>query len=411
MSLDNNSKTIVIDRMYAGSYLDDNIGHEIINTYQTDAGENYIYINPWGIINQKAKNTEYVLLVRLINQHCMEVLAYAGDLQLLLSDKALEGKQKDAGEIDSKRQLDLVADNKIMYGGVYLNNLLSEQRNTVFVTFRSNRYRMARKQFYIVDTKEEIKNENHFYIPGINFSKQSLRMYFYENEHERAYKELKRIIEEMDLWQNKNNSRAVDLNKPTDDTSNILDIIKKTDDELSYSNWISYYLDNDPKLFCSFAEEVLGVSMNTSPIIRREYFNIDIWLEDKDNVVVIENKLKSGINGVDSDRHDIKSDSIQSQLSKYVEIAEKEADGRTPHYYIFLPDYSYPDEELKKYTQGEKYQIIRYSSLYNFFGNISCELPYYSDFIKALKKHTSPYRKDLFEIMDDKLIQTIIRKR
>ena len=36
-------ETIIIERMYAGGYLGDNIGHEIINTFKTDAGDNYIY--------------------------------------------------------------------------------------------------------------------------------------------------------------------------------------------------------------------------------------------------------------------------------------------------------------------------------------------------------------------------------
>lgn len=37
-------ETIIIERMYAGKYIDDNIGHEIINTFKTDNDENYIYI-------------------------------------------------------------------------------------------------------------------------------------------------------------------------------------------------------------------------------------------------------------------------------------------------------------------------------------------------------------------------------
>lgn len=40
--------TIILNRMYAGSYLDEdeNIGHEVINLFRDDNGSNYIYINP-----------------------------------------------------------------------------------------------------------------------------------------------------------------------------------------------------------------------------------------------------------------------------------------------------------------------------------------------------------------------------
>ena len=35
---------IILTRMYVGSYLQNHIGHEIINLFRDDNGNNYIYI-------------------------------------------------------------------------------------------------------------------------------------------------------------------------------------------------------------------------------------------------------------------------------------------------------------------------------------------------------------------------------
>ena len=48
--------------MYAGEYLDENIGHEIINTFKTDNGEHYIYVNPWGLINEEYSESKNIIL-------------------------------------------------------------------------------------------------------------------------------------------------------------------------------------------------------------------------------------------------------------------------------------------------------------------------------------------------------------
>ncbi len=36
---------IILSRMYAGSYLKDKIGHEVINMFRADNGKNYVYIS------------------------------------------------------------------------------------------------------------------------------------------------------------------------------------------------------------------------------------------------------------------------------------------------------------------------------------------------------------------------------
>ena len=71
--------------MFSGGYLDERLGHERINLFNADNGRHYIYVNPYGTINEDAKNAHKVLLVRAISKHCFEILACASELRLLLS--------------------------------------------------------------------------------------------------------------------------------------------------------------------------------------------------------------------------------------------------------------------------------------------------------------------------------------
>ena len=132
----------------------------------------------------------------------------------------------------------------------------------------------------------------------------------------------------------------------------LLDIIGKNDDELVYSNWLGYYLKNYPVIAEKFAYEILGLKLTGEKTeVKREYHNIDLWLEDKNNIVVIENKVKSGINGVDMDRHDLKSEKIQSQLSKYYDFAEKEAEEKAKKEAEEKENKVFNRKEIQKYLE------------------------------------------------------------
>ena len=195
-------ETIIIERMYAGGYLNDNIGHEIINTFKTDAGENFIYISPWGIINSKYQNTKAVLLVRLINSHCYEIIGYASNLSLMLSQKAMQNR-KTAGKIDDERQKNVIKENNISYGGLPINEIFSEQSNTVYVTFKAGIYRNINKQrrLYIVDNEEYVLNESYIFVPDFHFSNQSLKLYAPKETRTKAFEVLNNIINTSEYWE------------------------------------------------------------------------------------------------------------------------------------------------------------------------------------------------------------------
>ena len=50
----------VLNKIFTGSFLNYNLGHEIINFIKMDDKNRYIYINPWGErCKDSEKNTEY----------------------------------------------------------------------------------------------------------------------------------------------------------------------------------------------------------------------------------------------------------------------------------------------------------------------------------------------------------------
>ena len=68
--------TILINIMYTGDYTNKNIGHEIINLYKTDKGENYIYISPYGkLADDKYGGVSTVLLARPAEKGRLEIIA------------------------------------------------------------------------------------------------------------------------------------------------------------------------------------------------------------------------------------------------------------------------------------------------------------------------------------------------
>ena len=78
--------TILINIMYTGDYTNKNIGHEIINLYKTDEGENYIYISPYGkLADDKYGRVSTVLLARPAEKGQLEIIAKADDLTPLSS--------------------------------------------------------------------------------------------------------------------------------------------------------------------------------------------------------------------------------------------------------------------------------------------------------------------------------------
>ncbi len=411
------SREIIINKMYVGAYLSegDNIGHEIINLYKADDGKNYIYLNSQGTIElSHGENRITVLLVRKFASKTYKVLAKAECVTILdFADSKLPREERYKGQVALG----------LTYGGISLVDLFNEnsyhgslqEEKNAYTTFVADKVIKPKNQIYITDD-ESVSGDNTFFIrTNKGFGKQTLREFYNENEKPDSFADLNQIIENRELWEDANTTQAIselpELQK--DPYFNFLKIIRQEDNELAFSNMLAHFFNIKREAFSRFASDVLHIEIQTDFTIEREKRNIDLLISDKNNAVVIENKIKSSINGID-DRHDIYSDQVQSQLKKYYQFVTSDDEYRkkTPGCFIFSPNYNRID--LSKFSCGEKYTIVYYREIYNFFvekRSLYDGVPYFDDFINAMYKHTKDYDNDLEEEMQRRFQNTICKAK
>lgn len=491
---ENMNRTIIINKMYAGKYLEtgENIGHEIINLFKSDNGKHYIYLNSQGTIATKyingakiihnkttppkkeVKPTRQidVLLTRPINAHVLQVLALAKNVSVL--DSAILSSKKEYKKVFDKKTDRRTAQQEmeIKYDECPIDEILSKNKykniteQDIFATFKSKTLLKPKKPLFLcsVATKngEDEETVKQFqYIDGNykiittdkGFGKQSLRLYFtgqLDNNKpvgETQFKQLSSIIDNNENWTNSHDFKKVQLDSFDfkKAQTNFLSIIKEEDRELTFSNLLQYFL-SDKTILKGFCEDVLKTNINTDNVdisVNREEHNVDLIIRDGTNIIVIENKILSGINGenktvdeqlnkifqiqdsednaedtvdevkkaqkeqkknlkelrdtlkLDAEKH---SELIVSQLSKYYFYARKIAaeEGvleNNIRLYIFCPNYQakfYENENRQKYLYGDKYEEpITYGEIQKFFKGKGNKNDFYlQEFVKAMEKHT-----------------------
>ncbi len=389
-------KEILLNIMYNGKYLqsaNQNIGHEIINLFQADNGNNYIYVLPYGCMAQKHNGKiKTILLVTRHNASLLEVLAKAENLEQIIKIKGSWKNQKDNIH---KEQKQYIENNNITYGGVRLNDIMEENESNetaFYITFKAERIVKPKKRIFITTANENTEEKGYWCIlEDVKFARQSPKMYFSNKSNAGAYKKLDDLIQKKELWENEKYSQKVSTNVKLSTENNFIDIIKKGYDELCYSNLFQYIFSAKKNMFSKFAKDVLEIeNFSDDYIVERETYNIDLLIRNGQQVIVIENKIKSGINGICKNTKE--DDKIKSQLDdyyKYVEDEKNFSKQYDKHYFVFAPNYNIID--LKKYDNSGKYKLIKYSKIYDFFDNNKNEyedIPYFQEFLYALKKHT-----------------------
>ena len=388
---------ILINQLFAGTYLREgnNIGHEIINLFEDDCGVRYLYITPSGIV--KGHDVESVLFVRNTQaRRTVEVIALAYELSPV-----------------EKSDLD-----NIRYGGVTPEQIFRSNTyhggDDVFsgiVSYKANVVKMPLSRLFIT-------LDNGFNLsswPGsilLNSTKrviipQGMRMYYSEQSDPEAYSQLHALISNESLWQSADvmgqliSDRSIVFENPP-----FLEVIGKEDDELVFSNLLAYYFNYNHNAFIKFAasNDLLSIPNmeNDFEVVRETNFNIDLWIESKKHVIVIENKIKSGINGIDK--------AYGSQLEKYRVLAQEYATqyNKEAHYYVLAPDYNVLN--LSSYDPDNLYRIIPYSAVFAFFiSNASAYISdrFFPDFLRGLERHTMTASELNFKTMKTRFLRRI----
>ena len=385
----------------------DNLGHEVINLFKADNKKHYVYVVPWGHVNPKfAQRIGTILFAQHIGKGRIEVFAKA-----TVADGPFEGVTYSSPRKGPNPKLPIMKEQQkkvcenIFYGGKNIINIYGYDKpdddQGILVSYEVTNFLRAKTEIKF----SYIDNDNGYEYIDTNKANSTQRTYFSSDHQAGGYKRLIEKIKNHSLWEEEDSSETVGemlqrLQKPL-----FLSIVKKGNDEIIYSNWMHYYLSKNKKLTKDFASKVLHFDELDQEHCDcfREAEHIDLLIADKKNIIIIENKIKSGING--------KKENGESQLSVYMKKAEgKIADDlriRKPIVkgFILVPDYEYDniDSERKDLEYGERYTVIKYSEVYAFFNEIlkvkrnDKDYPYLEDFCNALERHIKNPPNDLYE--------------
>lgn len=202
---------ILLNSIFTGKYgaNDGNLPHEVINFFQSDNGNHYIYITPYGTINpyMHSEDLSCVLLIRSVGNHIVQVIAKAEPTVKLYTHGAVLNRSDRSFQ---KRNLfkqyenDLVND-KITYAGLQPKEIFqfSKIDNEIHITLQMERLCIPKKQFLLTNCESYSDGINVFYIPTTApLANQSMKTYF-DNEipkEREAYESLRKIISLDNLW-------------------------------------------------------------------------------------------------------------------------------------------------------------------------------------------------------------------
>lgn len=410
MDYDSTSE-ILINKLFAGSYLNEgeNIGHEVINLFRADDDKNYLYITPSGTVDSLAHPVSSVIFVRNVEgKTTVEVVAKAEGLSPI--EPAAAKNLTYAGA-----PLDRIFRDNIYHGG-------EEDLATTVASFRAEKVRLPKAGTRLILTinPDFTTDDNHAQVIYLDskskaIDNQSSRKYYSFASDPSAYCTLRNVLDNPNLWEPRNTTEKLVTDRTTSYSGpTFLEIIRKENDELIFSNLLAYYFQYNTVMFQKFAKDLLGISDfgRNFKIIRESNHNIDLWISDQNHVLVIENKIKSGLNGIKADNY--------SQLNKYQDYTEgrvsdpsdPEVYGHLAHYYIFTPDYNLFD--IDRYQLQKPYKIIKYSELYRFFQRHAAEYlsdHYFADFLKGLYGHTMSMSELNLSVMRSRFMEQIRRVR
>ena len=425
---------IVLNRMYVGDYIVSNLGHEVINLYQADNGEHYIYLNSTGdFVKAHQGRIGYMLFVKYYGKGEVEVIGKAEGLEDVYASNP-EIKQK---------QIDFIrSEGGITYGGASILDIFkgSEQQN-VFITYKAQKVYESRSDRRIFIRFYNENNESctcrHepgdvvISLEGYRQAKASLKQYIYQDgtykgdlsrsnveEKKRDYRKIfDTLICDSALWvESHNRVDYEELNISSQRRVSLFDICQIQNDENKFSNALAYFMERTEyfPLWRDFFRR-FGIELTEGFTVSREESctnggRIDLLVRAQDDLVVIENKIKSDINSIEEDGEG-------KQLRRYFDYANcrvSQSDcpdfGKTIHYVILTPKYNIPvieDEQMR-----DVYKVVTYAALYDYlkenFSVFKHDINFVS-FYDAMHRHTHDNVNDyLFYEMQDKFIRRIL---
>ncbi len=391
------NKVILMNKMCVGSYNINNIGHEIINYFKPDKQQEtnvdidctYIYINPYGGMSTyyDNKDIDTIILTSAIVDKRVEILAI-----LKNPIKIHSGGDKGTETIHTNEQKPYL---NLKYGGVELENIFKDNKDNdkaIYVTFAVKDENMFKPKdnhrIFISDNEADKDSETVLKLKTKKLAKKSLKEYFEDDENKKEgneYKRIKQFIQnaENNGYLEKFETFPVKLKEYKYRKINILEIMSKVNEEQTYTNLLAYWFSRGD-LFNKFITKYFNKADDKNYLVEKEKVvgknRADIIAIGENNVVVIENKILSGLNSIDKDKESKKTAQLGKMLKYIIEGDKKEADkelyeNKDVYGIIFVPKYNKEriEKELEDYesyeiNQKERYyKIITYDELLKFF--------------------------------------------
>lgn len=400
---------VVISKMFAGKFNEDSIGHEVINFIKPDnSDDSYIYIPPNGksdedvncvVLVGKAENYAYPVLaiaceVESVNSNDEDKIRYGGNVIKKINFKEEDYNKKvgrDADDILNKKNLTYKV----------LNNSLKKTKEKIYII---PKFDDGEKQNAISDRITELKKLE---IKYVNLGENPQYNKCYCECDGVNNKELYNLIQDAENWDNYplKKTRELRLNiKYKDDC--FLNFIEKENSEQIYTNMICKILNKTNK---QCRKEFVGLLLQNNKNIKdsldfdniKEDFSVrkekilkdskykgrmDLLIESSNLKIIIENKIKSDLNGIF-----IEDEIEKTQIDKYRDYLDGLCGKTKPKaeglIFILKPNYSI----VKTKTNTDVNRVIEYSELYDFFAKRKKWFKrekYFNEFINALAKQS-----------------------
>ena len=228
---------IVLNRMYTGSYLSSNLGHEVINMFQADNGKHYLYLNDKGNFDKKyTESIDDMLLVRYVGENKVEILAWASELTAIPGtnmpysnfdpNSTIRGYQEQIiynkhrkpnleKALIEKWKDEVYSETGITYGEANLIDIFGDaDQQNIYITYRAGKFQTPSARLFLEFGNEEKfwesinfddnskRDNNTFYLPGYLFGKMALHQFIIDNEeyiiNSTSWKSL---VEELDRYE------------------------------------------------------------------------------------------------------------------------------------------------------------------------------------------------------------------
>ena len=417
--------TILIAKMYTGSYVNrrfNNIGHEIINFIKPDnEDEIYGYITHDGKIGNKyKKRIKTILFISNAKNGKAKIIAKVENPAILSDDEYEDGQDT------------------IEYGKKILKEIMEQNTDDFYgryITYRCNEKNIQfAKEGKYIDIQNLKKEDNPWVIPYLR-----TKIYISKDDKKVYDKIINKVIENEEIWEDNKNSKIKRITEREkeeyrnlgDNNSSFMDLVQAEYNEEIISNMLKYYFEKENVLQRFMNELVKNKKINISKInieknikIYREKHleiseddsknkkrgRIDLFIDDETNknVIVIENKIESGIHGKAYEDGKTKTSQLEVYYEwinnfKEDENKEKKYEKYNKIFLIFVPNYRKNEIkfELSQYSKEQKdniqkeYKIITYSEIYDFFKDSSNfkfeensrEYYYFQDFLNVLSIH------------------------